>query len=95
MPGGICNLSQNSSSPSATLDRFLDFFTITSSPVRRPIVYDSLYIGPGEYLKKERDIRVMESKMPTVTDTQAAVAASTGADDASLASSGDMELLGR
>lgn len=37
----------------------------------------------------------MESKMPTVTDTQAAVAANTGADNASLASSRDMELLGR
>ncbi|ODM19709.1 hypothetical protein SI65_04695 [Aspergillus cristatus] len=33
--------------------------------------------------------------MPTVTDMQAAVAANTGADDASLASSGDMELLAK
>ncbi|EYE90503.1 putative GABA permease (Uga4) [Aspergillus ruber CBS 135680] len=33
--------------------------------------------------------------MPTVTDTQAAAAANTGAEDASLASSGDMELLAK
>lgn len=32
--------------------------------------------------------------MPTVTDTQAAVAASTGAEDANLADVDDMELLG-
>ena len=32
--------------------------------------------------------------MPTVTDTQAAVAANTGAEDANLADADDMELLG-
>ena len=36
----------------------------------------------------------MDAKMPTVTDSQAAVAASTGAEDANLADADDMELLG-
>lgn len=36
----------------------------------------------------------MDAKMPTVTDTQAAVAANTGAEDANLADADDMELLG-
>lgn len=36
----------------------------------------------------------MDAKMPTVADTQTAVAASTGAEDANLADADDMELLG-
>ena len=36
----------------------------------------------------------MDAKMTTVTDSQAAVAASTGAEDANLADADDMELLG-
>lgn len=35
------------------------------------------------------------AKMAQVTDTQAAVAANTGAEDVGLADAGDMELLGR
>lgn len=62
-----------------------------------PIVFRFVFIGFGNasFSFFLFFLAMDDAKMAQVTDTQAAVAANTGAEDVGLADAGDMELLGR